>query len=63
MRQTNLFNYEEIFINRSDVDLMILYRDNLVKFLLDYHELRWSRRQELITELFEIQSWITINNF
>lgn len=63
MRQTNLFNYEEIFINRSDVDLMILYRDNLVKFLLDYHELRWSRRQQLITELFEIQSWITINNF
>ena len=63
MRQTKLFNYEEIFINRSDVDLMILYRDKLVKFLLDYHELRWSRRQELITELFEIQSWITINNF
>jgi len=63
MSQTNLFNYEEIFLNRSDVELMIHYRDHLVMYLLDYHELGWSVRKRLVIELWKIQSWITVNNF
>lgn len=63
MEQQSLFNYEQTALCRADVDIMLTYRDNLVKFLLDYHELNWFKRQRLISELWEIQSWITINHF